>query len=406
MLKKISVIITVYNVRNYMDICIKSVINQTYKNLEIILVDDGSTDGSGKKCEEWGERDRRIKIIHKENGGAVSARRAGVEAATGDYIGFVDADDWIEPDMYELMADMGIVENVDIVSVEDIREYEDGRSHVERIRLDEGIYKGENFLNGILVNMIDTETFFQWNIPMHGWQHLFKSGLLKRNQKLIDLRIRRGEDMLSALSCYIDAESAVLLKKPLYHYRQVSDSAKNTATKRNLEGLLYLTNRMLDISRNNLRQYDVVEQEIHYCIFYTLLWSAYEICLTADSAELFPYGVPKHSKVAVIGAGAFGTRLYKRITELGFCEISNWVDSGWSTYQKRGLPVESFYKLNDIEFDYVVIAVLDGAMQKQIVEELKDKQIESGKIKLPMKESISGKKLHEIMHNIEIYLGL
>lgn len=405
MLKKISVIITVYNVRKYMDVCIESVIHQTYRNLEIILVDDGSTDESGQKCEEWGERDSRIRIIHKENGGAVSARRAGVEAATGDYIGFVDADDWIEPDMYELMADMGIRENVDIVSVEDIREYEDGRSYVERIKLEEGVYKGEVFLNAILTNMIDTETFFQWNIPMHGWQHLFKSGLLKGNQRLVDLHIRRGEDMLSALSCYIDAESAALLKKPLYHYRQVSVSAKNTATKKNLEGLIYLTNRMLDIGRNNLRQHDVVEEEIRYCIFYTLLWSAYEICLTADSAELFPYGVPKHAKVAVIGAGAFGTRLYKRITELGFCEVCIWVDNGWTTCQKRGMSVEGFDRLNDMEYDYAVIAVLDGAMRNQIVEELKDKKIESGKIKVPLKESISDRRLDEIIHNIESYLG-
>lgn len=406
MSKRISVIITVYNVRNYMDMCIESVINQTYRNLEVILVDDGSTDGSSQKCDEWGKRDRRIRVIHKENEGAVSARRAGAEAAIGDYIGFVDADDWIEPDMYQLMADMGIMENVDIVSVEDIREYEDGRSHVERIRLEEGIYRGEDFLNDILVNMIDTETFFQWNIPMHGWQHLFKSGLLKRNQELIDLRIRRGEDLLSALSCYIDAKSAALLKKPLYHYRQVSKSAKNTATKRNLEGLIYLTDRMLNIGRNNLRRHDVVEQEIRYCIFYTLLWSAYEICLTADSTELFPYGVPKHSKVAVIGAGAFGARLYKRIKELEFCQISIWADNGWAACQKRGLPVEGFNRLNDIEFDYAVIAVLDGTMQRQIVEKLKDKQIESEKIKIPMKESISDRKLHEIIHNIEANLGL
>lgn len=400
MLKKISVVITVYNVENYIDMCIESVINQTYKNLEIILVDDGSTDGSGKKCEEWGKRDGRIKIIHKENGGAVSARRIGTEAATGGYIGFVDADDWIESDMYEQMANIGIMENVDIVSVEDIREYGEGRSHVERIRLKEGVYRDEDFLNDILTNIINTETFFQWNIPMHGWQHLFKSELLKRNLKLIDLRVRRGEDVLCALSCYIDAGSAALLKKPLYHYRQVANSARNTATKENLEGFIYFANRLLDIGRNNLRQRETVEQEIQYCIFYTLLWSAYEICLTEDSTELFPYEVPKHSKVAIIGAGAFGTRMYKRIMELGFCEISIWVDNGWNSYQKRGLPVEEFDSLYDMEFDYVVIAVLDGAMRNQIVEKLKDKQIESCKIMVPMKEKILGERIYKILHNI------
>lgn len=406
MLKKISVIITVYNISNYMDICIESIINQTYRNLEIILVDDGSTDGSAKKCEEWGKRDGRIRIIHKKNGGAVSARRAGVEAATGDYISFIDADDWIEPNMYELMEDIGIKENVDIVTVEDIREYEDGRSHVEKIRLDEGVYRDEEFTDGILANIIDREKFFQWNIPMHGWQHLFKSGLLKKNQRLIDLRVRRGEDMLCALSCYIDAESAALLKKPMYHYRQVSNSARSTATKGNLEGLIYLTNRMLDISTNNLRQHDVVKQEIQHCIFYTLLWSAYEVCLTEENTELFPYKVPKHSRVAVIGAGAFGTRLYKRIMELEFCEVSIWVDNGWIACQKRGLPVEGFDRLHEVEFDYAVIAVLDGIMQNQIMEKLKDMQIEVGKMMIPMKENISGGMINEMIQNIKTYLGL
>lgn len=406
MLRKISVVITVYNAEKYMDICIESVINQTYRNLEIILVDDGSTDGSCKKCEEWRERDRRIKIIHKENGGAVSARRTGTEAATGDYIGFVDADDWIESDMYEQMADSGIMKNVDIISVEDIREYEDGRKHVEKIRLEEGIYKDKDFSNNILTNIIDTETFFQWNIPMHGWQHLFKSELLKRNLKLIDLRVRRGEDVLCALSCYFDAESVVLLKKPLYHYRQVPNSARNTATIENLEGLRHFVNRLLDICRNGHPQCEAVEQEIQYCILYTLLWSAYEVCLTESSTELFPYEVPKYSKVAIIGAGAFGIRMYKRIVELGFCEISIWVDNGWNACQKRGLPVESFDRIYDIEFDYAVIAVLDGAMRNQIIEKLKNKHIEAGKIMIPKKDNISGKKISEIMYNIETLLGL
>lgn len=406
MLKRISVVITVYNVKNYMDRCIDSVTNQTYRNLEIILVDDGSTDGSGSKCDVWGEKDSRIRIIHKENGGVVSARRSGTEAATGDYIGFVDADDWIEPDMYEQMANFGIVEDVDIISVEDIREYADGRSHIERIRLEEGIYKDKDFLNGILTNVIDIQTFFQWNIPMHGWQHLFRRGLLKKNQKLIDLRVRRGEDMLCALSCYMDARSVALLKKPLYHYRQVPNSARSTATKENLEGLIYLTDRLMELCRNNIRQHDVVEQELRYFTFYTLLWSAYEICLAADSLELFPYGVPKHSRVAIIGAGAFGTRLYKRIMELGFCEVSVWVDNGWSDCQKRGLPVESFDRLKDTEFDFAVIAVLDGAMRNPIVEKLKEKQVETNKIMVPVKESISHKRLHEIIHNIEAYLVL
>ena len=100
---KISVVVPVYNVEDYLDRCVKSIISQTYENLEVILVDDGSADGSPVMCDSWAQKDPRIKVIHKPNGGVSSARNAALDAATGDFIGFVDSDDWIENDFYELL---------------------------------------------------------------------------------------------------------------------------------------------------------------------------------------------------------------------------------------------------------------------------------------------------------------
>lgn len=101
----LSVIVPVYNIkREYLERCITSICNQTYRNLEILLVDDGSTDGSGTICDEFAEKDSRIRVFHKENGGSSSARNLGIENATGEYLGFIDSDDFIEPDMYELLA--------------------------------------------------------------------------------------------------------------------------------------------------------------------------------------------------------------------------------------------------------------------------------------------------------------
>ena len=110
----ISVIIPVYNVEQYLNRCVDSVINQTYKNLEIILVDDGSTDNSGKICDEYALKDNRIKVIHKENGGLSSARNAGLDIAKGAYIGFIDSDDYIELDMYEFLYNMLIENKVEV----------------------------------------------------------------------------------------------------------------------------------------------------------------------------------------------------------------------------------------------------------------------------------------------------
>lgn len=101
----ISVIIPVYNVKEYMDFCIESVVNQTYQNLEIILVDDGSTDGSFEKCDAWKAKDDRIRVIHKKNGGLSDARNAAMEVMTGTYVSFVDGDDWVKPFMYEHLMD-------------------------------------------------------------------------------------------------------------------------------------------------------------------------------------------------------------------------------------------------------------------------------------------------------------
>jgi glycosyltransferase involved in cell wall biosynthesis len=103
-MKKISVIIPVYKVEDYLERCVSSVCRQTYTDLEIILVDDGSPDNSGKLCDELAAQDGRIRVIHKENGGLSDARNAGMEAATGDYIAFVDSDDWYDPGMLEILS--------------------------------------------------------------------------------------------------------------------------------------------------------------------------------------------------------------------------------------------------------------------------------------------------------------
>jgi len=119
----ITVIVPVYNVENYIVKCIESIIGQTYKNLEVFLVDDGSTDGSGRICDEYAAKDDRIHVIHKENGGQSTARNLALLKAKGDLFGFVDSDDWIEPDMYEKLMTGFEQPDVDIVTCGYIEEY-------------------------------------------------------------------------------------------------------------------------------------------------------------------------------------------------------------------------------------------------------------------------------------------
>ncbi len=115
--KKISIIVPVYNTKDYLKKCVDSICGQTYRNLEVILVDDGSTDGSGSLCEELAKEDTRIHVYHKENGGASSARNFGLKKATGDYIGFIDSDDYMDTDVYEQMIRLAVSENYAIVQI-------------------------------------------------------------------------------------------------------------------------------------------------------------------------------------------------------------------------------------------------------------------------------------------------
>ena len=120
---KISIIIPIYNVREYLAKCIESVINQTYQDIEIICVDDGSTDGSYEICEYYKKKDSRIKVVHKINEGIVSARQTGLKIANGEYVGFVDGDDWIDEKMYESMIRTMEKSNVDMVETGVIDSY-------------------------------------------------------------------------------------------------------------------------------------------------------------------------------------------------------------------------------------------------------------------------------------------
>lgn len=111
----ISIVVPVYKVEEYLGRCVESLLAQTYENLEIILVDDGSPDNSGKICDAYALRDNRVRVVHKENGGLSSARNAGIDVACGEYLGFVDSDDWVDPHTYEWMMDMALTENVNLV---------------------------------------------------------------------------------------------------------------------------------------------------------------------------------------------------------------------------------------------------------------------------------------------------
>lgn len=214
----ISIIIPIYKVEKYIHQCIESVINQTYKNLEIILVDDGSPDNCPQICDSFAEKDNRIKVIHKENSGLVSARQAGLKAAAGDYVGFVDGDDWIEPDMYEKIA-LAIDEtNADGAICEFFYSYVDKETKSD-YALDQRFYSREDIENKIFPTMLFKQPYYSFGIFPNCWTKVFKKEILRNNLYNVDKRIRLGEDISFTYPCIMDCSSICYVDNALYHYR-------------------------------------------------------------------------------------------------------------------------------------------------------------------------------------------
>ena len=136
----ISLVIPVYNVEKYLDKCMESVLAQTYDNYEVILVDDGSTDNSGKMCDEYAERDSRVTVYHQKNSGVSVARNVGIENAKGEFISFIDSDDWVDESYLEKLVNAQIKYNADLTICEYTNVYADGRPNVRRRSFESDVY--------------------------------------------------------------------------------------------------------------------------------------------------------------------------------------------------------------------------------------------------------------------------
>lgn len=210
----ITIIVPVYKVEPYIYRCVDSIINQTYKNLEIILVDDGSPDNCGSICDEYAKQDNRIKVIHKKNGGLSDARNVGIDIACGDYLGFVDSDDWIEPDMVEILIDDATTNNADISCCGYYKVYNDG-SKLNNVRgfIDNRVFKGKE----IFKNFFLFTDFVIWN-------KIYKKSIFK------EIRFPLGklyEDTRIMYKICDTANIATWNPLPKYWYFQRDDSIMN-----------------------------------------------------------------------------------------------------------------------------------------------------------------------------------
>lgn len=216
--KIVSVIIPVYNVEKYLERCIDSVLRQTYDNLEIILVDDGSQDDSGVICDNYAQKYENIIVVHKRNGGLSSARNAGMRIASGEYIGFVDSDDDIDVHMYEKMYAIAEKYQVDFVMSDYIRILEENKKYLKTTEIKGGHYTKENIKKNIYPQLIMNKNL-EYGPLLSVCHCLYRTDFLKENNIYFDEEVRWSEDNIFSSFVGFHADSFFYLKgEGLYHY--------------------------------------------------------------------------------------------------------------------------------------------------------------------------------------------
>lgn len=235
----ISVIVPIYNVEKYLQKCVDSIINQTYKNLEIILVDDGSPDNCPKMCDDYAEKDSRIKVVHKENGGLSDARNVGMEVATGEYVSFIDSDDYISLDFYETLLETIVDNDSDIVECGVVKFYENEKFDKYNDDLKVTNYDTVDALDGLI-----SESPFK----QHVWNKLYKSNIA------LDIPYAVGklnEDEFWTYQIFGKAKKVTRINKTMYYYFQRGSSIMgNGYNIKRLDALEGKMNRQAYIEKN------------------------------------------------------------------------------------------------------------------------------------------------------------
>ena len=376
----ISIIVPVYNASKYLNQCIESILNQTYRNLEIILIDDGSTDDSAEICRQYQQQDNRIRMISQSNGGSVSARKAGLRVSEGDYIGFVDADDYIEPGMFEALyeklkeCDVDFVNSGMIANDRIICNFEEGI-------IDFSLYNRADYMN--------QKIFKTQEMLFALWSKLFRAELIKEAFMNLPDEQYFGEDLLCLCNYLSECRKIYMLKKAFYHYRVLENSLSHLG--------------WLDVCIEEARVYTQVLQRLqahglkdsckdsvryHYkqCVMRAMEKERYNGISIAtyifDEIEAL-----EGKKVILYGAGYLGWEYYNQIARYGLCDLVAWVDK--EKYGVKNLiTIEKPEKIKDLTYDAIVIAVINKQTAASIKEDLRKMGIEDIETKAIWKEPV------------------
>lgn len=355
--KLISVIVPIYNAMPYLKDSVKSICNQSYRNIEIILVDDGSTDGSGIYCDDISEKDARVKVIHEENAGIVSARQIGICHSTGKYLTFVDADDEIELDQIERLHEEIVRNEPDIILFGLVEENYETVTKKGNC-FNSGFYDRRQIEDRILPALICGSNFFSFNILPNLVCKCIRREWLNSCRYKINPKVIYGEDADISYQILPQAHSLSILDLYTYHYKirrgtMVSKPISNLQIEE-LKNDIASTWRRIGI-------YESIEKQLDkYITFVSLVKSPTTVM---DTLKL------ENTKLAVYGAGGFGRAFNACFGERNVL----WVDKNYLKYQSYEMNVNPILTLLECEsrYDAIFIAIVDEKLCKKIVAELR-----------------------------------
>ena len=348
----VSIVVPVYNSEAFLKECVDSLINQTYSNIEIILVDDGSSDNSGLICDQYAANDSRIKVIHKNNGGLVSARKAGLKLSTGEYVLYVDGDDWVEINLIEDYLKVALEYNADVV-IAAHKESLAGRIEVYKNKIPSGCYNKTEQISTVYPKMIYNAKFSQFGIFSYSWGKLYRRDLLLNNQLKVRDEVTIGEDSLCLYPTLLDANTVVILEQSYHYYRQRADSLTKVWRTIDVCTIEKVYQDFKDIFSSK-KILDVMLPQLQYYILSLLTVS------TDGIIGLYPFNKSTIGKNLVIcGSGTFGRHIYKKITNTNGYNIVGWIDEWYEYYSKLNLSVTGFDSIKLLEYDNILIAFID-----------------------------------------------
>lgn len=374
----VSIIVPIYNIEKYIGCCIESIINQTYVNIEIILLDDGSTDKSGEICDGYKAKDRRITVIHKYNEGLVATRKMGLNVSSGEYIMFVDGDDWLENNAVEVLINSALGDSFDMVQCGFIEEGEQKRLITQSDREYTKLPNDEKkkLIEGWLENSYSCVTSTIWG-------KIYSRGTITNAYCSVPNDLNIGEDFANYVKIIANLSNVKIVSNPLYHYRIRNGSLSRGTDdlKRGIQHdyitnyvFLELINSPLDVDRDILYKW-LFGRKKEYIMKNDMYFNETYLRYFFPNIEIF-FG----KKIIIYGAGRVGKDYYKRFRIYSQCKIVGWVDKNSSEIDIDYYEIEPVSHIDETDYDYIVIAVSKDDLANEIITELIKKGIDTDKV--------------------------